>query len=72
MVKAWEDYKRLEPIRRALENVTVPGKIQATYKYWTQFLGMVGGDGRVRLPQLELTEVEKRTIKTAIETTGLI
>lgn len=70
--KAWKAYKRLEPIRRALQNITVPGKWQATLKYWTQFLGMAGGDGRVRLPQLELTEVEKQNIKAAIETTGLI
>lgn len=72
IVKAWEAYKRLEPIRSAFESATVPGKIQATYKYWTQLIGMVGGEGRVRLPQLELTEGEKQTIKAAIETTGLI
>lgn len=70
--KAWEANKRLEPIRRALMKVTVLGKIQATYKYWTQFLGMVGGDGRVRPPQMELTDAEKRAIKAAVETTGLI
>ena len=72
ITKAWEVYKRMEPIRRALNNVTVPGKVQATFKYWTQSLGMVGGDGRVRLPQMELTEAEKRAIKTAVESTELI
>jgi dihydrodipicolinate synthase/N-acetylneuraminate lyase len=72
IAKAWEAYKRIEPIRRALKRATPPGKVQATYKYWTQLLGMAGGDGRVRLPQLELTEAEKQTIKNAVETTGLI
>lgn len=71
ITKAWEVCKRLEPIRRALKKVMVPHKTQATFKYWTQFLGMVGGDGRVRLPQVELTEVEKRAIKIAVETTGM-
>jgi 4-hydroxy-tetrahydrodipicolinate synthase len=70
--KAWEAYKKLEPIRRALRKVTFPGKIQAAFKYWTQFLGMVGGDGRVRLPQIELTKAEKQAIQTAVESTGLI
>ncbi len=70
--KAWETYQRLEPIRRALNSVEVSGKRQATYKYWAQSLGMVGGDGRVRLPQMGLTEEEKRAIKEAVETTGLM
>ncbi len=70
--KAWETYKRLEPIRRALMKVTVPGKAQATNKYWTQSLGMIGGDGRVRLPQMELTEAEKRAIRSAVESTELV
>lgn len=70
--KAWEAYKKVEPIRRALKRVLVNGKVQATYKYWTQILGMAGGDGRVRLPQMELTEGEKQAIRNAIETTGLI
>jgi 4-hydroxy-tetrahydrodipicolinate synthase len=72
IAKAWDAYKRLEPIRRSLEKVTVPGKLQATYKYWTQFLGMIGGDGRVRLPQAELTDAEKRAIKDSVESTGLV
>ena len=70
--KALEAYKRLEPVRRALKNVTVPGKLQATYKYWTQQMGMIGGDGRVRLPLIELTEAEKQAIKTAINSTELV
>ena len=49
-----------------------PGKVQATYKYLSQFLGMAGGDGRVRLPQMELTDKEKQAIKAAVESTGLI
>lgn len=72
IARAWEAYKRLEPMRRALRRVMVPGKRQASYKYWAQCLGMVGGDGRVRLPQLGLTESEKKAIKAAVETTGLI
>ena len=72
MGKAFEACKRLEPIRRAWKNTTVPGKVQASYKYWTQMIGMAGGDGRVRLPQMELTEAEKKSIKAAVETTGLI
>jgi len=72
VAKAWEACRRLEPIRRALRNVTVPGKIHATYKYWTQSLGMAGGDGRVRLPHTELTEAEKRAIKAAVESTELV
>ncbi len=72
IAKAWQAYKRLEPIRRALRSVMLPGKVQATYKYWSQSLGMVGGDGRVRMPQMELTEAEKRAIKTAVEGTDLV
>jgi 4-hydroxy-tetrahydrodipicolinate synthase len=72
IAKAWEAYRKLEPIRRALKKVTVPGKVQASYKTWTQLLGMAGGDGRVRPPQMELTEAEKKAIKAAVETTGLI
>ncbi len=70
IAKAWEAFKRLEPIRRTLDRVTPPGKVQATYKYWCQSLGMVGGDGRVRLPQMELTDAEKRAIKESTELVG--
>lgn len=72
IAKAWEAYKKLEPIRRALNKVMVRTKSHATYKYWTQCLGMAGGDGRVRLPHIELTEIEKQAIKAAVETTGLV
>jgi 4-hydroxy-tetrahydrodipicolinate synthase len=70
--KAWQAYKRVEPIRRILRKVMPPGKVQATYKYWTQFLGMAGGDGRVRLPQMELTDQEKQAIRAGVESSGLI
>ena len=72
IARAWEAYKRLEPIRRALNRVMVRTKSHATYKYWTQCLGMAGGDGRVRLPHVELTGAEKQAIKAAVETTGLL
>ena len=72
VAKAWEANKRLEPIRRKLKSVTPPGKSQAACKYWTQFLGMVGGDGRVKLPQLELTEAQKKAIETAVKSTDLV
>jgi 4-hydroxy-tetrahydrodipicolinate synthase len=72
IAKAWEVCKRLEPARRALRKITFPGKVQASYKYWTQFLGMAGGDGRVRVPQMELTEAEKQAIKAAVESTELV
>lgn len=70
--KALEAYRRLEPIRRALRSVMVPGKVQAVLKYWTQFIGMAGGEGRVRLPQIELTKAEKVAIQKAVENTDLL
>ena len=72
IAKAWEAYKKLEPIRRTLNSVIVKTKRHSSYKYWTQCTGMVGGDGRVRLPHVELTEAEKRAIQAAVETTGLV
>jgi 4-hydroxy-tetrahydrodipicolinate synthase len=72
IAKALEAYKRLEPIRRALNKVMVRTKSHATYKYWTQCLGMAGGDGRVRLPHVELTAGEKQAIEAAVATTGLV
>jgi 4-hydroxy-tetrahydrodipicolinate synthase len=72
IAKAWETYKKVEPIRRALQKAILKTKRHASYKYWTQCLGMVGGDGRVRLPLLELTDAEKKAIKAAVETTGLL
>jgi 4-hydroxy-tetrahydrodipicolinate synthase len=70
--KAWEAYRRLVPIRMALSKVTPAGKKQATYKYWTQFLGMIGGDGRVRMPMQELTSQEKQAIEMAVKSTDLV
>jgi hypothetical protein len=52
--------------------VTPAGKKQATFKYWTQFLGMAGGDGRVRMPMQELTSQEKQAIEVAIKNTELV
>jgi 4-hydroxy-tetrahydrodipicolinate synthase len=72
IAEAWECSRRLEPIRSTLQSVTFPGKIQASYKYWTQFLGMEGGEGRVRLPQQELTAAEKDRIKSTINKTELL
>ena len=72
IAKAWEAYKKLEPIRRTLNSVIVKTKRHSSYKYWTQCTGMVGGDGRVRTPHVELTEAEKRAIQAAVETTGLV
>jgi 4-hydroxy-tetrahydrodipicolinate synthase len=72
IAKAWEISRKVEPLRRVFKNVTVPSKRQATYKYWIQFLGMAGGDGRVRLPLMELTETEKKAIQAAVEGSGLI
>jgi 4-hydroxy-tetrahydrodipicolinate synthase len=72
IAKAWEAYNKLEPIRRALNKVMVRNKNHATLKYWTQCIGMAGGDGRVRLPHVELTQAEKSSIKAAVEATGLV
>ena len=72
IAKAWEVYKRVEPMRRALQKVTPLGKGVATHKYWSQLLGMAGGDGRVRPPYPQLTDAEKAAIKTAVQGTGLI
>jgi dihydrodipicolinate synthase/N-acetylneuraminate lyase len=72
IAKAWEAYRRLAPIRKALVKVTPPGKKQATFKYWTQFLGMAGGDGRVRMPMQELTNQEKQAIEAAVKSTELV
>ncbi len=70
--KAWDAYKRLESINSILTKVTVPGKTQATYKYWCQFIGMSNSDGRVRLPQMELTAAEKKAIEAAVKSTDLV
>ena len=39
IAKAWEAYKKLEPIRSALNTVMVRTKSHAVYKYWTQWTG---------------------------------
>jgi 4-hydroxy-tetrahydrodipicolinate synthase len=70
--KATEVCKSLETIRRTLRLATPAGKAHAALKYWTQCLGMAGGDGRVRMPLPELTEVEKQTIETGVRETGLV
>jgi 4-hydroxy-tetrahydrodipicolinate synthase len=72
IARAWQAYKRLSPIREAIAKVTPMGKKQATYKYWTQFLGMTGGDGRVRMPMQELTNQEKQAIENAVKSTELV
>ena len=72
VAKAWEVYKRVEPMRRALLKVTPPNKIEATHKYWSQLVGMAGGDGRVRPPYAQLTEAEKEAIQAAVQSTGLV
>lgn len=68
---AWEAYRKLEPIRMALNEVIVKTKQHSSYKYWTQCTGMVGGDGRVRLPHVEVNDAEKRAICEAVEACGL-
>ncbi len=72
VAKALEACQRLESIRRASDSVTFPGMMRASHKYWCQCIGMAGGDGRVRLPQTELTEERKRAIKAAAESTELV
>lgn len=71
IAKAWEAYRKLEPIRMALNEVIVKSKKHSAYKYWTQCTGMVGGDGRVRLPHVEVNDAEKRAIGEAVESCGL-
>ena len=72
VAKALHVCQRLERIRRASDSVTFPGMMRASHKYWCQCIGMAGGDGRVRLPQRELTEEGKRAIKAAAESTELV
>jgi 4-hydroxy-tetrahydrodipicolinate synthase len=69
---AWELCKQVEPIRRAFNSVYIKAKNHAFLKYWTQCLGMKGNDGRVRIPHVELTDAEKRAIREAVATTGLV
>jgi len=72
VAKALELCQRVEPIRRAYDSVTFHGMLRSCNKYWSQCLGMAGGDGRVRLPQREVTEEAKRAIKAAVESTELL
>jgi 4-hydroxy-tetrahydrodipicolinate synthase len=72
IAKAWAAYKKVEPMRRALRKAIPANKMQAGHKYWSQLLGMAGGDGRVRPPYAQLTQEEKDTIKAAVQSTGLI
>ena len=70
--EAWAVNKRLDPIRQAFTKVVPFSKMQAGIKYWCQFTGMVGGEGRARLPMVSLTEKEKQAIKAAVESTELV
>ena len=59
----------LNPVRQALKRTRPLEKPQAHQKYWQELLGQVGG--RTRRPQLNLTDAEKATTRTAFETCGL-
>ncbi len=59
----------LDPVRQALKNTRPPDKPQAQQKYWADLLGQVGG--LVRRPLLNLTDEEKKTVKTAFDECGL-
>ncbi len=72
IAKAWEAFARLEPMRKAYDSLENPGKTRSILKYWSQLLGMVGGDGRVRIPHLELTAAEKERVKAVLESTELV
>ncbi len=54
--------------REAMEGVD-PSKRRAVMKYWQELLGQVGG--RVRFPQRELNDEEKRRVREAFERSGL-
>ena len=71
LAKALDAYKKVEQTRQALQSVTFPGNTFSVYKYWAQLLGMAGGDGRVRLPKIGVTEAEKQFIKAAFDSTVL-
>ena len=72
IAKAFDAYKRLEPIRQAMARAVVPRKNHSFLKYWVQCIGMQGGDGRVRCPHVELTSDEKRNVERIVATTGLV
>lgn len=62
-------FDSLDPVRRAIRSTKPGGKPQAHGKYWQELLGQVGGP--VRPPLLQLSEGEKRAIRTAFEGCGL-
>jgi 4-hydroxy-tetrahydrodipicolinate synthase len=70
--KARQACERLEAIRRAHDGIIAPGMMRSVHKYWSQCLGMAGGDGRVRMPQREITEEIKRAIQEAVDSTELM
>ena len=59
----------LEPVRDALKNSRVTGKLTAHYKYWFELSGWAGGP--VRRPLMQLTEREKEKIREAYAACGL-
>lgn len=59
----------LAPVRAALRNSRPPGKPQAQGKFWQSLIGQVGGP--VRRPLLNLTDVERETIRQAFAGCGL-
>jgi 4-hydroxy-tetrahydrodipicolinate synthase len=67
----------LQPVRDAIKASKPAGKPQAHGKYWQGLIGQRGGDdvGKdvsfVRRPLLNLTEVEKATIRSALASSGL-
>ena len=62
-------FDSLNPVRAAMKRTRPPGKPTAFGKYWQDLLGQTGG--RVRAPMLELTDIEKETIKKSFEECGL-
>lgn len=60
----------LEPVRDAMRRSKPADKPQAFGKYWQELLGQVGG--RVRPPMLELSDAEKRIVREAFESCGLL
>ncbi len=72
LAKAWATCAKVNPLRKLYASVNNPTKGQSCLKYWCQFLGMAGGDGRVRLPMLDVTAEEKKAIKKAVESTELV
>jgi 4-hydroxy-tetrahydrodipicolinate synthase len=59
----------LDPVREAFLGCKPVGKHFSYQKYWQDLLGQIGGP--VRRPLLQVTDMEKATIKKAFEKTGL-